>query len=483
MRGHKVFTACQVKMTNYETIKSTRGKDVILFDGYTYGIDRTSSIARYFKCTHRRPVLCPGRGKIDHDSQEFVPNQGNHNHAREPEKIERSKTMTLAKDEVKKNPTASLKASYTKVARARQEALGNIADPISIPTLESVRTVLRYQVRKELQHPVPQSLEEVNVADNEFVFQDGNIIMMVAPKMLELLGDPNTDCIYGDGTFYIAPRHFHQLYTLHVMRGDAMFCCALFCLPGKTEDIYRKMWAMLLQKVIIHCKRFQLDFEVAAINAVQHMFPMAQVSGCFFHYTQCIWRKVQQLGLSSDYGRISEITTMVRRFAALPLLKGIGQEEDVTTAFHTAAFFVVSETLTDLQKTKMNQLIKYVHDTWVGPTARFNVKLWTRHDIKGPRTNNHLEWWHNSMNKKTGAHVNIHAFIAAIRLEQADNEVRLMQVTKGAQDNHKKRKYLQSEKIVKRLIDAYKNGSDMHQFLDEVSKHLKFQAPIQVTLE
>lgn len=75
-------------MTNYETIKSTRGKDVILFDGYTYGIDRTSSIARYFKCTHRRPVLCPGRGKIDHDSQEFVPNQGNHNHAREPEKIE-----------------------------------------------------------------------------------------------------------------------------------------------------------------------------------------------------------------------------------------------------------------------------------------------------------------------------------------------------------------------------------------------------------
>ena len=40
-----------------------------------------------------------------------------------------------------------------------------------------------------------------------------------------------------------------------------------------------------------------LDFEAAVWTAFQLVFPDAGLRGCFFHYTQAVWRKVQNLGI------------------------------------------------------------------------------------------------------------------------------------------------------------------------------------------
>ena len=40
-----------------------------------------------------------------------------------------------------------------------------------------------------------------------------------------------------------------------------------------------------------------VDFEKAVINAFESHFPQTQVKGCFFHLTQNVWRKIQELGL------------------------------------------------------------------------------------------------------------------------------------------------------------------------------------------
>jgi len=56
---------CLIDMDNYLTIKSTRGKDLIVYKGFTFGIDKVTDLARYYKCTVRRPVRCPSRGKIE----------------------------------------------------------------------------------------------------------------------------------------------------------------------------------------------------------------------------------------------------------------------------------------------------------------------------------------------------------------------------------------------------------------------------------
>jgi hypothetical protein len=45
-----------------------------------------------------------------------------------------------------------------------------------------------------------------------------------------------------------------------------------------------------------------MDFEIGAICATKHVFgDGVQIKGCFFHLCRSMWRKIQQLGLSSVY--------------------------------------------------------------------------------------------------------------------------------------------------------------------------------------
>jgi hypothetical protein len=44
-----------------------------------------------------------------------------------------------------------------------------------------------------------------------------------------------------------------------------------------------------------------MDFETAARNALKAVFPQLILKACFFHFTQCIWRKTQACGLAGQY--------------------------------------------------------------------------------------------------------------------------------------------------------------------------------------
>jgi hypothetical protein len=69
-------------------------------------------------------------------------------------------------------------------------------------------------------------------------------------------------------------------------------------LPNKTRATYEK----LLQEIKVlqpglQPQSLMTDFEQAAISAFQLEFPGIVPTGCFFHLTQCVWRKVQNEGL------------------------------------------------------------------------------------------------------------------------------------------------------------------------------------------
>ncbi len=51
----------------------------------------------------------------------------------------------------------------------------------------------------------------------------------------------------------------------------------------------------------------QRDFELAAIQAAENVFPQAHVKGCLFHFCQAIWRKTQELGLAVTYKEDGEV--------------------------------------------------------------------------------------------------------------------------------------------------------------------------------
>jgi len=96
-----------------------------------------------------------------------------------------------------------------------------------------------------------------------------------------------------DGTFRVAPTLFSQLYTIHVYKKNTMLCVAYFLLPNKEKNTYNRMLQILQGKCALGATSFQVDFEQSAIAAVKQVFPAARVHGCFFHFTQCVWKKVR----------------------------------------------------------------------------------------------------------------------------------------------------------------------------------------------
>ena len=235
--------------------------------------------------------------------------------------------------------------------------------------------------------------------------------------------------IYLDGTFYVTPSLFSQVYSIHIMVENTMICCAYFLLPGKSKDIYVKMLPVLQQRCLLNPEGIQTDFELAAIQAASQLHPNAKIKGCFFHF-------------------------------AILLINNIEGEN--------------SERIQD----KLNQLKDYMFNTWTKADARFPVCLWTRYEVSGPRTNNHLEGYHSGLKKAIKvAHPNIFVFIEAIKVEQKKNEVKLGQALSGGQVSQPRGNYVRLEKKIQDRIAQYSSGSlTIDNFLDQIGYLFKLQA-------
>lgn len=130
-----------------------------------------------------------------------------------------------------------------------------------------------------------------------------------------------------------------------------------------------------------------MDFEIALWQACRSLLPSCRLHGCFFHFTQAIWRKVQELGLRPLYDNDEDARNVIRHIFGLPFLPE-------TEIFHAFGNLYYSDTTTG----ELRPLFDYVLNTWV---ERNN---WTSRDWsvygRSRRTNNNVEGWHNRLNRK-----------------------------------------------------------------------------------
>jgi len=330
-----------------------------------------------------------------------------------------------------------------------------------IPTFESCRSSL-YCSRSKLLPKLPQNQNDIDLhgewtktlAGEEFLLCDetderGDRILIFGTRSnLRHLCDSPT--ILGDGTFYCCTRLFCQLYSLHGDIGGTLFPLVFALLPNKTERTYLRLFSMLKDVVQQRIDRvftpeiIILDFEVAARNAIHTVFPMATLRGCFFHYTQCIWRKTQACGLATRYREEDDVRRLVRRAAVLPLVPP-GAIEDV--------WF---EALESVEMTPdINRFTDYVTETWV----EGDIFQCSHFDHDGPRTTNHVEGWHSRMNKKCQRpHPNVYAMVRFLQKEQASNEAKIIQLRAGAKQRPRKRKYIELDSRLVNLKNKLSDG-------------------------
>ncbi|XP_057339488.1 uncharacterized protein LOC130676989 [Microplitis mediator] len=135
-------------------------------------------------------------------------------------------------------------------------------------------------------------------------------------------------------------------------------------MPNKNEQTYSDVLEILKKRATVdfNPRRIMIDYGTAFINAVSLHFPDAEIAGCFFHFSQCVWRHVQSTGLQKLYNTNIRFALNVRMLMALAFVPA----KDVHNAFDE----LIRSTFYDENEEVLEPLISYVERTWIGVCSR-----------------------------------------------------------------------------------------------------------------
>lgn len=237
-------------------------------------------------------------------------------------------------------------------------------------------------------------------------------------------------------------------------------------MPNKRQNTYIKVLQIILDEmdaIVGEIKRpenFIIDFEKAEENAIRHCIPEVNIHGCFFHFSQAVFRQIQTLNLQQRYGNDFEFNTMIKKFVALAFCR----VNDVYDRYNVLA----DELLTNFGDTDENQnFIQYFENTWVGRARRnplFSIEMWNclnMTEIHLPRTNNSVESFHKSFQTAFACH---HPTIFKLLEALLNEQVRVNSIYVRLEANeilplYTRKEYQNANQRLLAIIENYENVS------------------------
>ncbi|QQP54480.1 uncharacterized protein FKW44_007327 [Caligus rogercresseyi] len=67
--------------------------------------------------------------------------------------------------------------------------------------------------------------------------------------------------------------------------------------PGKTQILYTNLFQQLNSEGPFFPETILTDYEKGLQNAILSIWPNSSLRGCYFHFKQCLWRKLSTLDL------------------------------------------------------------------------------------------------------------------------------------------------------------------------------------------
>ena len=348
-------------------------------------------------------MKCKGFGKIDLTLNQFIQTQ-DHNH-----EADAYKTRQIA-------PRNKLKrAAETSSDRLRDvfdDTCRNDPEAIQI-SYRNTRCIM--SKRRKLQIPgMPKSADEFSelLLHSRFsnihkvtVRVDTNSVgvIFMSNKMASLV--KVCKHISFDGTFYIVPKIFYQLFTIFCFYHEHTIPVIHILMTNKSEELYSACLKVVFEIIPDFEPNFAVsDFEDAPRNAFQKQVPGIQITGCLFHYTQAIWNRVRKAGLVNIYRTNFDFIKWLRCIMALPLLP----QKEISSTFCLIGDQIIPN-LSQSQDSNIRQLKKYIKKQWVLREKNLSV-------FETPNaTNNGAETYYKSLKSKIKTHrPNIWSFLDSL---------------------------------------------------------------------
>ncbi|KAK0425787.1 hypothetical protein QR680_009385 [Steinernema hermaphroditum] len=408
-------------------VRSTRGGEKLHYRGFVYTKHRISDEGiTFWRCERfQGPTFCRGRAR---SSGSDVTETQQHCHPPAPQVCEAKEVAALIKETALNTTEGSRNVVDACLVGASNEAI------VRLPKFGNLqRGVKRVRDAAEHHGDIPHRLRDINLPGIEtqtenpenFLMAEGNagdpnrMIILCCRTDLNRLAECNT--WFADGTFKVAPEMFMQLWVIHGLVHNRVLPFVYCFMPNKLEESYDRILRTLINAspaISSNVRNVYIDFEKAEENAFRACIPRAHIHGCFFHFGQAIWRKLQNLQLASRYLAETHYNHRISMFIALAFCDA----SDVRQRFDILSNDFLSS-YGDSQEHR--SFLEYMETTWIGRTLRIplfppemrNCKDVTEQNL--PRTNNSVESWHNAFEQALGSqHPNIFKVIEALKLEQ-----------------------------------------------------------------
>lgn len=231
-------------------------------------------------------------------------------------------------------------------------------------------------------------------------------------------------------------------------------------LPDKQETTYIRLFQTLKTVLNIQVQHYKADYELAALNAVSHVFPAVKKTGCYLHFIKGIWKKSKQMDISTeDNGKL-----FIRFLTYLPLLP-VNYIEEAWRALITK--------FSNVKNIENFQI--YFEKYWLTTVtpAIFGCSG------EKYRTTNNLEGWHNRLNKKLSKKPNIFKFLYTLKKEAKHYDISIKQACAHRSSKKSRRVDMKYDQHLKNLITDLNNKTiEIMDFLEKAS-HLSYERHVK----
>ncbi|XP_071956851.1 uncharacterized protein [Antedon mediterranea] len=235
------------------------------------------------------------------------------------------------------------------------------------PTLPKPSSLARQaNLRRKLSRPRHPSnlqfeLQNQHIAPgflrDDVVIDGGRHVLFATDAMMDILGRARV--WYLDGTFKLIRDPFYQLFSIHsfIRTGTSVKQVPLLfaVMSGKRSVDYtavlRSVLRMLPENNVV---KVVADYEASIWQSIRQVLPNVEIAGCLFHYTQAIFRKVQDVGLQRAYRQQAATRLFIRQLMALPTLP-VEHVEAVFRRMRRNAG----------QSPQLQELLTYMDDYWI----------------------------------------------------------------------------------------------------------------------
>ena len=317
--------------------------------------------------------------------------------------------------------------------------------------------------------PIPQSINQVQIGGafaetylgERYLLHLDNIegvAIFITDTELALIGASRM--LYVDGTFRTAPGPYVQIFTIHGECLGRVVNLGAALLTGKTQRHYDVVFTTIAAEVqrvtgvALGAQLIVCDFELAIFNSVRTHFPNVVIGGCYFHFTQNLWRHIQQLGLAGPYQANPNLMQCIRCCFALGLLPPASVVNSFIILENSAATQLLLATYPNLRV-----FFDYVYNTYI-IGGNYPLDTWNVFNRgMSVRTNNVVESYHSRWNQCVGVrHPSLWTFITKLQDQEVITRNSIIQANNGHPPPPRKAKWRRMERRIDNLKTELVNG-------------------------